>query len=387
MTGKERIEAICKSVPDFKVLYNNRVRHYIIKDHILNVYNQFEQYFKDEFEESEIEDFRLFLFVHDIGKSSAYKKGNKDDQYVETIELISKHRSELELSDNQFALYKALLNSWTIGKYMENKISLDETYNNIVQQAKISEISVDHFFYLLSVYYQCDVASYTKDAGGLPFLENLFEYQNGLKNYCKKTKLLKLSDRYSQRYNVLFNKIDELSKAAKLQNGNSVSTKNIQLKVVNKIDLSKFEKPKKEIKENKENLYVIDTNVFVDFPDIISKIKAEYPVILSAKVVDELDNLKSRLNYEGKKKVQRALKFLNKDNHQRDIRMELSDLSLLPPDFDQRSPDNMILSVSLKYASENPILLTSDNGLQLKAKSLKITTIKLKEFLGQLKMR
>ena len=66
---------------------------------------------------------------------------------------------------------------------------------------------------------------------------------------------------------------------------------------------------------------------------------------------------------------------------QRDVRMELSDPSLLPSDFDRRSPDNMILTVALKYKGDNPILLTSDNGLQIKARGLGITTISLKEIL------
>ena len=61
--------------------------------------------------------------------------------------------------------------------------------------------------------------------------------------------------------------------------------------------------------------------------------------------------------------------------------MEIADLSLLPIDFNKKSPDNMILTVALKYVSENPILLTSDNGLQVKAKGLGITTISLKDFL------
>ena len=39
----------------------------------------------------------------------------------------------------------------------------------------------------------------------------------------------------------------------------------IGLKVIGKIDVSQFEKTKKEIKKNKENLYIIDTNVFVDY--------------------------------------------------------------------------------------------------------------------------
>jgi rRNA-processing protein FCF1/Cdc6-like AAA superfamily ATPase len=159
------------------------------------------------------------------------------------------------------------------------------------------------------------------------------------------------------------------------------SSSGIGLKVTDKIDVSKFEKLKKEIKKNKENLYIIDTNVFVDFPEIITKIGKEYPVILSAKVIDELDNLKSTLNNDGKIKVQKALKSINRNIDKRDIRMEVADLSLLPIDFNKRSPDNLILTVALKFNTENPILLTSDNGLQVKAKGLKITTITLKEFL------
>jgi rRNA-processing protein FCF1/Cdc6-like AAA superfamily ATPase len=159
------------------------------------------------------------------------------------------------------------------------------------------------------------------------------------------------------------------------------SSSGIGLKITDKIDVSKFEKLKKEIKKNKENLYIIDTNVFVDFPEIITKIGKEYPVILSAKVIDELDNLKSTLNNDGKIKVQKALKSINRNIDKRDIRMEVADLSLLPIDFNKRSPDNLILTVALKFNTENPILLTSDNGLQVKAKGLKITTITLKEFL------
>ncbi len=165
------------------------------------------------------------------------------------------------------------------------------------------------------------------------------------------------------------------------------SDSGIGLKVIGKIDFSKFEKPKKEINKNKENFYIIDTNVFIDYPDIISKISKEYPVILSAKVIDELDNLKSKLDNEGKRNVQKALKSINGHLDTRDLRMEISDTSLLPVDFNKRSPDNQILTVALKFKTENPILLTSDNGLQIKAKGLKLTTISLQEFLNQLKRR
>jgi predicted ribonuclease YlaK len=148
-----------------------------------------------------------------------------------------------------------------------------------------------------------------------------------------------------------------------------------------------FERPKKELNPNKKNIYIIDTNVFVDYPEIISKIDSKYPIVLSAKVLDELDKLKSTLDNEGKRKVQKALKSINLNIDNRDISMEIADTSLLPDDFNKRSPDNMILSVALNFQNENPIILTSDNGLQIKAKGLSVTTISLKEFLKQQKRR
>lgn len=107
-------------------------------------------------------------------------------------------------------------------------------------------------------------------------------------------------------------------------------------------------------------------------------------MILSAKVADELDKMKIKLSAQDKANAEKALRILNQMSG-RDIRYGMADTSLLPEDFDKRSPDNMILSVALKYQDENPIVLTSDNGLQLKSKILGITTISLKAFLKQLK--
>lgn len=387
MDGKKRIDKICEKVPALNVLYNARVRHYKIKDHTLNAYKQFEKYFFDGFSKEKMEEFMLFLLLHDIGKSISYKNGNRQNQYVDSINVINRYKKELKISEDSMLLYEALLNSSSIGKYMENKISLQNIYNIIVSQSKNIKLQLSDFFYLLFVYYQCDVASYTKDAGGLPYLEHLFEYQNSLKVYCENTKLLKFSDVFQERYDQLYAKIIEYSESNTTIDliAKSKSSQQVKVKIVGKIDLKKFEKPRKEIKKNKKNLYVIDTNVFVDYPEIISKIGQQYPVILSAKVLDELDNLKTKLDDNGQKKVKNALKSINYNIEKRDIRMEMSDLSIIPPDFTKRSPDNQILSVALKFKLENPIILTSDNGLQIKAKGLKITTISLKDFLRQLK--
>jgi len=152
------------------------------------------------------------------------------------------------------------------------------------------------------------------------------------------------------------------------------------VKVVGKIDLSKYERPKKEIKPGKQNYYIIDTNVFVNCPDILDKIDKEYPIILSAKVTDELDKMKVKLDEKSKQNAEKALRLLNRESKHKII-YEFADVSLLPDDFNKKSPDNMILSVALKYKDDNPIMLTSDNGLQLKSKIFGITTISLKDFL------
>lgn len=159
-----------------------------------------------------------------------------------------------------------------------------------------------------------------------------------------------------------------------------IETPLVNLKVVGKIDLSKFERPKKELKADKKNYYIIDTNVFINYPDIVSRIEKKYPIILSAKVADELDKMKIKLDEVGKRNAEKALRMLNKETEHKII-YEFADVSLLPDDFDKRTPDNMILSVALKYKDENPIMLTSDNGLQLKSKVFGISTISLKSFL------
>jgi len=188
---------------------------------------------------------------------------------------------------------------------------------------------------------------------------------------------LNISKEKSDKENDSFTK-DNPAIYQKLENG-------IGLKVLGNIDLSKFEKPKKEIMNLKENIYIIDTNVFVDLPEIISKIDPKYKIVLSAKVIDELDFLKSSLNENQKRNVVKALKLINESIDKRNIKMETADLTLLPNDFNKKSPDNFILSVALKFKGENPIMLTSDNALQIKAKGLGVTTITLKDFLKQIK--
>lgn len=160
----------------------------------------------------------------------------------------------------------------------------------------------------------------------------------------------------------------------------TITSGNIGVTITGKIDLSQFEKKRKELVEGKENIYIIDTNVFVNCPDIISRIGNKYKIVIPAKVLEELDKLKLKVDVD-KAKLNEAAKNIHYAFIKHYSQMEDANLSLLPKGFDKNNPDCMILSVALKYKNEHPILLTSDNILLSRASGLGITALSLKEFL------
>ena len=58
-----------------------------------------------------------------------------------------------------------------------------------------------------------------------------------------------------------------------------------------------------KLKVQSKKTYIIDTNVFVECPDICNKIDRNCQIILSAKVIDELDKLKITLEGSNKENV------------------------------------------------------------------------------------
>lgn len=198
-----------------------------------------------------------------------------------------------------------------------------------------------------------------------------------------------VADRYILRQNMSQNVRKYLLKAQedkfaelKANEPQRIDVGNVGVNVVGKIDLSKFERKRTELVTDKENVYIVDTNVFVTCPDIISKIGSEYKVIVPSKVLEELDKLKLKNNIN-KVALNSAARNICTAFQQKFSQMEDADVTLLPADFDTNNADCMILSVALKHKQENqhPILLTSDNILRTRAEGLGISTISLKEFL------
>ena len=130
---------------------------------------------------------------------------------------------------------------------------------------------------------------------------------------------------------------------------------------------------KKNISEEEKIRYVLDTNVFIDEPNIIDIIKSkhedtQYKIVLTDYVISELD--RKKLVDDLKPKVQKAQRnILKAEKENSDIFLhETCDLSLLG-DLDRRNNDYRILSVALKIKNQGyrTVLITNDNGLRLAA--------------------
>jgi rRNA-processing protein FCF1 len=131
------------------------------------------------------------------------------------------------------------------------------------------------------------------------------------------------------------------------------------------------------------NTFIVDTNIFVQCPNVIDAINPRDNIVIPIKVIDELDKLKVSLSSESlRDNAEKALRNINRELNKRKIREECGDLSCLPQDFSKKNADNLILSIALKFRNHSPILLTNDNGLQVKAKGLGVDTMTLRELVG-----
>ena len=146
-----------------------------------------------------------------------------------------------------------------------------------------------------------------------------------------------------------------------------------------------------EIKRIKDDVlsktYIIDTNVFIKEPDIISKIDlTKHYVALSLSVIEELDKLK--MQPDNKANAEKAIRNINtllittKMVKRSRVRRQSADLTLLPLELQKKSSDNMILSLGLVYKKQNPVIVTLDRNFQSKAIILDIPLITIYELLG-----
>jgi predicted ribonuclease YlaK len=124
------------------------------------------------------------------------------------------------------------------------------------------------------------------------------------------------------------------------------------------------------------SVYVVDTSALVAEPDLLTKFGDDELVVVSKRVIEELDDKKRDETL--RPAVARATRLLREFPR---VRIEFcdGDLSLLSPDYRNKG-DNHILSVAVKFKGQQPTLLTNDNLLALKATAEGIQTMDSRRF-------
>lgn len=196
---EELITAIEIVMPKFEELYNTKVRHYIIKQHTLLVCQQFEKYaFEVNTKVMNIDLMRIVLAMHDIGKAI-----DRATQHIHTLSLIREFWPETPFTDYELKLVEALLKDDHLGNFFQGRYDCSTLQDEIKKDAEVLQIDASCLLQLKMVLYQCDIASYTKDAGGLKYLEHMFLYEDNEKEFDEENGLLAMSADYWGRYEQL----------------------------------------------------------------------------------------------------------------------------------------------------------------------------------------
>jgi len=138
--------------------------------------------------------------------------------------------------------------------------------------------------------------------------------------------------------------------------------------------------------EKKDDIFIIDTNIFIDEPLILKQFSLDDNIKLSKTVIGEVNNLRN--NEDVKDSAEMALESIEEFKSENNISFEDSHLDLLSEDLTVNSRnddnDNRILSIAKYFTNENPeksvFLVTNDKGLINKAESENVKYLNYNDF-------
>lgn len=142
----------------------------------------------------------MIIALHDVGKPYAFRIGNLSRQHGFTIQVIERIKLQLPLTPCHCNIMIALISQDALGLYFQNRLSIDCVKNIIIAKSNECQLSVHDFLKLMTVLYQVDASSYTKDAGGLPYIEHIFVYNSDVKDYDKANNMLRFSNKFAILY-------------------------------------------------------------------------------------------------------------------------------------------------------------------------------------------
>ncbi|MBI4662641.1 MAG: hypothetical protein HY735_27830 [Verrucomicrobia bacterium] len=137
--------------------------------------------------------------------------------------------------------------------------------------------------------------------------------------------------------------------------------------------------PRGATNESGARIFVLDTNVFLADPEILKRFAPSDQIKVSKTVLAELDHFKDDQKLGVSARA--AIKALSHCRDRLNIAFEAARSELLPSDYNGAEPDHRILSVALHFKAARPVLVTSDQNLQLKAGAEGLQTLSLQAFL------
>lgn len=131
----------------------------------------------------------------------------------------------------------------------------------------------------------------------------------------------------------------------------------------------------KLVNKKYKDVYILDTNIFIFEPKILSYISSDILIIISRTVIDELDGNKHKkeIAFNVREAIRNIFSYEGEN-----LLFSMANRDLLPEEY-KISGDNLILSVGIKFKEFNPIIITEDIAFNIKAKMEGINTKKLED--------
>jgi hypothetical protein len=201
---------LLKKSPYLKVLYemDSGVREgYSTEKHTLMVMNQFEKYFSKNFYSTllSIEEFRLMLSLHDIGKPlGVFITGSSSSQHEYTMKVLTYVLQATGISPLKFDTIVRLVDQDILGDYFKGNYDVDRSIHQINALAKSIGVLAKDLIDILRIFYISDAGSYTIDAGGTKAsLDRIFKFY-----YEDGERKVTFSDHYEESYQNLLKQIE-----------------------------------------------------------------------------------------------------------------------------------------------------------------------------------
>lgn len=153
--------------------------NYSLRKHTLSVLDVFETYFSSVFELGQRNCMRMLLALHDIGKPMAIQRGDKTLQHRFTIRIINRLPDRWVGSSQRNWLCTLLADDY-LGDFLKGNYTEEQCLLRLRAAHAQSGADKAVFFNHLSVYYQCDVAGYTRLGDLTCALDCLFQWNEAL---------------------------------------------------------------------------------------------------------------------------------------------------------------------------------------------------------------